>query len=844
MATAAATTAAALLGLSTNLLSDALPDSWGWAREPWIAVGAFGLAVLLAVVARIWANQPSTATPVPRGDKAALSSITRGQRIADALAEADARRTTRLKAAAVPDEKITALIDWMDGLDEPDLLVPDGHVRALVAPMGAGKTELAHRWFVQGLREAEADPTVEPPVWLNAREITTALKAALGPQSGSAKADARRRIVVDGLDTVSASKSRQLLDDAREIAALRPGSAILLTTRPGLTLTSDELLPVDPWPESRGMEVVDLLTGQQLPTRLLIAEVLEALRSPLLVLAIAARIRAGTSTAGSRFELLSGLASSTIHVHRPDTQDETLWPALMRLAQMVLDSEAPVPEARFGPEPDIWKLTDTGLVTASEGRLSFALPVFEQHFGAQAILTGQQRVDDTAEGDAFPRWRYALAFAIASTPGRAETLLDRVARINPAAASWVLEEIHADSRQREPGTAGPSHPPWRTRADQGHPPAIRLGQWFREAQQAWLDGLGPVGRLLARHGPDGQPVRWGVWLSEDGRYATIAEADAATDEPAVVELAEPWPPIISSGWARIRGVPAPGEPLRRWHWTRDHLREPLQRLVRRRTLPSPPRSPLAHERLWFLAQLIAHGRTDPLHEPIPTQLVRDKVAEMLVRAEGARRTTWHIGGHEIDQDDVRWLHTMLAGTTDVELRRPAPLPDQPDGAPSPSRMYSPQQTTALATDVLQAAVVGYRDLVRTNFPKFGPALGLQSVLPVQIDGIVEISDEAPIGLDASVLYAIRHDPDADPEATPRVELTLRTTSASADLRTELWITNLNRAATRSQKFSYAAVTEADIDMYHARPATDLAYSWLSHDLHAVGWLDRDTPFFN
>ena len=50
----------------------------------------------------------------------------------------------------------------------------------------------------------------------------------------------------------------------------------------------------------------------------------------------------------------------------------------------------------FGSEAEVWQLTDTGLVVEDEGMLSFALPVFEQHFGAQALTGGIVRFEAVA----------------------------------------------------------------------------------------------------------------------------------------------------------------------------------------------------------------------------------------------------------------------------------------------------------------------------------------------------------------------------------------------------------------------------------------------------------------
>jgi hypothetical protein len=117
----------------------------------------------------------------------------------------------------------------------------------------------------------------------------------------------------------------------------------------------------------------------------------------------------------------------------------------------------------FGNDAQVWQLTGTGLVVSDDGVLRFALPVFEQHFGAQAIRSGIIPAEAAAAPEAFPRWRCAVAFALsASEPHEAEWYMLPMARINPAAVSWVLGEIAngaeaatqhgSGSRSPQPGT--------------------------------------------------------------------------------------------------------------------------------------------------------------------------------------------------------------------------------------------------------------------------------------------------------------------------------------------------------------------------------------------------------
>jgi hypothetical protein len=47
--------------------------------------------------------------------------------------------------------------------DDPVVEVPEGLLRVLVAPMGAGKSEHASRWWDEGLSAAQGDDEIEIP---------------------------------------------------------------------------------------------------------------------------------------------------------------------------------------------------------------------------------------------------------------------------------------------------------------------------------------------------------------------------------------------------------------------------------------------------------------------------------------------------------------------------------------------------------------------------------------------------------------------------------------------------------------------------------------------------------
>jgi hypothetical protein len=759
--------------------------------------------------------------------------------------QSQARRTTRLQP--VPSDRLDAVLGWMKDLDDDVADVPEGQIRVLVAPMGAGKSEQASRWWDEALRAAQANVDVEIPIWLHARRLTAGLEPAVTQSIGD---DPKKPcwIVIDDLDSVSSREANQLLDEARQLVQVWPKTRVLATSRPGVsTTTPNELIKVDPWPVQRGIDLVRLVVGNNLPWRIWSPETLELMKSPLLALALAARLSAGGDVEVSRLQLLSGLARTIIERRRPERATTQTWDALARLAGHVLDSQGLVTAESFGNESQIWQLTDTGLVVNDEGMLSFALPVFEQHFGSQVIKSGMVRLEAAAGAASFPGWRYAIAFTIStSEPRLAEEFMVRLARINPAAASWVLDEIayHEkyvhDWRNLDNAAIQALIRKLRTpeHSEESHV-GLLAGRWLREAFQALLDGLGPLGEQLASH-RDGRLVQWGAWA--DGGQVTIAEARESLPPPDVVHLTKSRPEItLSSGWRGWQQFTFPSSQFGRWLWARKRLRNPLTRMIQRRTLPVPSGSQLARERLWFLAQFVMNNRYGRPLDAIPLAPFRDKIAEMMAVVQNSVESSWQFGSYTADSADIRWVDAQLKLEMGEALKHPRPAPDQPQAVRKWAwQGYPPGLTQEILTGVLRDAIIGYQELVELSLPNFGPALGLYSLLPVRIEGIVARFEDDEEDQHGGLLFALKHDSLAHRGVSPCVELELLTDRRS-DQR---WQFSQAFEDNRQSGFHLPTLEDVPLPLYSPRPATNFAYEWLARDLKALGWLSEDVRFYD
>lgn len=746
-------------------------------------------------------------------------------------------RLARVKAMVAPDDRDT-VVTWMATAPPPTLVVPPGQVRVLIGAMGAGKTEQAIRWWEEGLEEAISTESVDVGAFLIPRAINdleSAVIANLGHEPNQPC-----RVVIDDLDSVSAQDASRLLIEARVLVHTWPNVSVLATARhEAIALADDERIVAEPWPAKRGFSLLRTILGEDFYWPDWNSETLDLLCSPLTTLGLARRLKGGRRTKISRSELLSELASLTLEQSRRDLSEET-WRELARLAVVILDQLGPVAADSFATLPRVQALLNTDLVVREDGGLRFALPVFEQYFGSQAIGSGLVALETAASGDAFPRWRYALAFAVTTADApRQEEFLLKLARLNPATVFWILGEMN----RTQDAVESPDDSLHTTAIEalianrdcsgiSSEPSApLRTGLWLREAEEALMAGLAPLGEQLRRRGRG--LTQWGIWLGNE--YVTLARARSRVSPP-VVELDQIHPPIGRTGWESWRQFRFPPEQFGRWTCAQEHFQRRLDEAIQRRTLETPLDGWLARERAYHLARFVTDFGVLHRGRPISLDDLRTKLATWVDRANASEWSTWQ---NDVDSADVWWLDAYLARIAGDVLERPWPVGDQPHVGRYSWESYSTDLTATLAADILREALVGYRQLVEINFPRFGSALGLYGMLPLHIEAFIN-RPEPGGNVSAVHMTLMLHQ---RPGTTRGAEPTTTLTFIGRD--SNLWDRGSEhyRRATPT-RFHRSPVQDIELPLHVTRPATNLAYQWLATDLAALGWLDTKIRYFN
>ena len=127
-----------------------------------------------------------------------------------------------------------------------------------------------------------------------------------------------------------------------------------------------------------------------------------------------------------------------------------LFTQLRALAVQTIRAGGPVDPAGIAPADIAAKIRNSPLVATTGRKCGFALATFEQWFAAQAILDDVVGMDEVlASMETFNRWRYVLAIIAATAdPARADKVMAALARWNPGAASWVVNETRASGLTR------------------------------------------------------------------------------------------------------------------------------------------------------------------------------------------------------------------------------------------------------------------------------------------------------------------------------------------------------------------------------------------------------------
>lgn len=738
-----------------------------------------------------------------------------------------ARRRDLRTALGLDDDQVSRSYE-----DEPAMptkigSLPRGSLLAIRGPLGSGKSDLAMRWLL-GASSDDLVPGTPVPLWMPADTLSESLESAVARLLSGPDAVDRYPVdlVIDGIDERSGGN---LVSEASVFVAAHPTCRILVTTREGESLAQNIVIfDVPRWGLDEAKKLVSRVADVE-TFRVGLGwtnSLNDAVRRPLFALIAGRQFGSLGSSPAALIATAAKLALDDID----DSLDlETLAVAAVR-ANNAVDPRAIGLDTRM--------LLRTRLVELVKGRVRFTLPIFEQWFASQAVLSGKVPVDEyTSTVDGFAQWRYVLA--IATTTGTRELvdpIMRALVRSNPGTAAWVIQEGMSSSidDDAEPGE-------WH-----------RAGASVLSTMEAWFDGLTPLTTAL-------DPFRLSA-LASDGAFSRLQLTIATTkdgigffwtirsseNEPRLIEGIPPmqstpksWPWIGGSG-------PAKGENWV-WQWTFSRIRAGLNTVLADHhflAAHTPEDGVVRREYCCWLASEITN-RSPLLHKEAPTALISDAIDEHRRAHPTHNVSTITVTGsapypREALDDLEKALNRGSGDSFEIDLYPRSDL-DAPETNGSLPR-YSKEQIATRVARIYEQAGVAYCEIVSALFPKFGTILGHAATFPAVLSGTIH---HDPIGMgdfgDTTISYEW-----TDNIATtgvPPVKCDVQLVDDPKDAWFEAFadredgVKPDDRGRDAFGLFRNWTSTGLDYSIFGSRPATTLALKWLADDLKSLGWVD-------
>lgn len=727
---------------------------------------------------------PSSPTPVA---SVPLEVLGRDHYLTALLRSSDQRIEDRRLGAGLDPKQVHRSLDVRPDVPPALTTLAPGEARALVGPLGSGKSDVAEQWHRANITAAQQNQARPVPIWLTPESLDKTLEQQLLDEVGvGVLQTVGVDVVIDGLDE-HPDRLAATVRQARDFVLRWTKSRVMVTSRaldnaPPITQLSVPLL--DPVQAHHLMAVV---AGHRIPP--LDDRLQEAVRRPLFALLVAVHASDAEGATGIP-ELVDRVVDAVV---TPGGHE--LYAELQRLAVETIRAGKPVDPERFATADVAARIRQSPLVTRIGRTCTFSLATFAQWFAAKAVA--ENVVDISAELtslEAFERWKYVLAMVLAAgEPERADPVMAGLARWNPGAASWVVRETHSGGLTR-------------ARPDYTAEDWQAVGARLRFAAEAWLIGLGPLAEATF-------PVRF----------------TGTTDLSAITLAVDLRPPHrMTLGWLLRNEIPG----------------EPLGEVVRARNLSERtmvlrgyPITVTGLNWVWeMMRDLLAGDVGDNLadialsvgsrHPGVVQQEVRDRL----------RRSSPE-------------LWAKLAPDAAQTAEPLYPEPDTAPSFTEPWGSYTQETMLRRSRAIAAAAMTCYLELAERLAPRFGDTLGVRGLMPVQFYGDVnyqEGSDEHDFpgppepGL-AWLLRPIAHDPDGRDETANVVSLTLNDDDRDDELRDErdalsAWHYEQIRSRPAYEPFAPDfSVRFGRSDLSGELPATRIAVEWLWEDLRRLGW---------
>lgn len=704
-----------------------------------------------------------------------------------------ARCCQRRRSAGLSENQIKRSLRISPFVDSELLSMPRGSIKMLTGPLGSGKSDIADAWFRSSIERAQTHESHPVPVWLPASVLTADIESRVIEMIGKDELNnVGVDLVIDGVDE-RADLETEIFIQVEEFVAQWPHSRILVTTRSATGVDSDRKFPVKQLSPTAAIDLIERVADIE-NSRVRIVEgwpstLVEAVQRPLFALLAARHIDSITGTTGAA-ELIDLVVADV--VRQPELQADVY----RKLAVELTRAGRPVDPRDFLDPGAISQLHASPLLTQDRQRVAFSLATFEQWFAAQALIGGEVHIDEViSDMAAFNRWKYVLAIVLATGPeSRVDKIMTAVARWNPGAGAWVVDEALNGRLQRNCAAIDPGD--WRPAAER-----------VRMAASAWLSGFEQTAKAMplinATWDGIGEPTLNGITigLTLDHGRLSISWMQSSPTDPNKPRLPDVTNTPTKSWTSYARTMFSDSIPTAtNWVWART--RNDLAKMFDRRMLTA-----------------------------ILTSLPVDGLARKELESAFRQKLT---SPAENQGENGVW-----------------PGPDLDPTLKEPRGSYSEVRAFERACAVLRGALDIYLEIADSAFPRFSNTLGHRALMPVVFEGNMHYKaskkSEFEWSNDPGFYYWFRpagRDSHEYPLRENSVQLTLNgevdfDLDAADDIFAHL--DNFGEQNPEVRPFLQFAIYSGRLAIFEPLAATQIAMEWIWNDLKNLGWVTTNCP---
>ncbi|WP_156655836.1 NACHT domain-containing NTPase [Mycobacterium sp. 852002-51971_SCH5477799-a] len=407
------------------------------------------------------------------GDPSVYEAMGPSEYLARALAASDSRIERRRAGAGLDEAQIDRIRYLLPPVPVELTTLTTGRLIVLTGPLGAGKSDIAEAWVRAAITTAQTNSEAPVPVWVSIDELESSLELDVRREVGlHALENLGADIVVDGLDQ-RADRAETVIRQAVSLIDRWPRSRVVLTSRATQAVSASTRVEVQPLSKAQGQQLASLVAGVARIGNIS-PQIEEALKRPLFALLVGQQSTLEQLT--TMTEVIEGVVRKIVA-----SENQDLYQHLRRLAVETVTTGRAVDPELFADFDIAAQIRRSPFVTTTAHGVSFSLATIEQWFASRALLEDAVDIGDTLRDlVSFDRWKYVLSMVLASgEPSRVDSIMATIARWNPGAISWIINETE---------TAGLS----RNREDIPAEHWQEIGTRLRLALASLLDGLGPL----------------------------------------------------------------------------------------------------------------------------------------------------------------------------------------------------------------------------------------------------------------------------------------------------------------------------------------------------------------